>query len=129
MSTADKILRALGTDDSVNVCDCCGRTNLKATVAFETKSGDVVHFGFVCASRAIGKPVPAIRYEAKAADEAKEAARRREAHEADKARTARWEAHLVALTGGIFQYDGRPDVFRMLQAAGGFSKAVETFSA
>lgn len=43
--------RILGTDDSVNSCDCCGRTGLKFTVTIELESGEIVHYGQVCATR------------------------------------------------------------------------------
>ena len=42
---------ALCLDDSVTTCDCCGRTNLKATVLMQSDLGDLVHFGQVCAAR------------------------------------------------------------------------------
>lgn len=58
--------RALGTDDSVNTCDCCGKTNLKFTVAIELDGGEVVHYGQVCASRNTGKSRPVINAEIKA---------------------------------------------------------------
>lgn len=41
----------LGTDDSVNTCDCCGKTNLKFTVVVENESGEILHYGCVCATR------------------------------------------------------------------------------
>jgi hypothetical protein len=41
---------ALGVDDSINTCDCCGKKNIKCTVALETVStGEIVHFGRDCA--------------------------------------------------------------------------------
>ena len=46
---------ALFLDDSVNTCDCCGRTELKATVAMLLDCGSLVHFGQVCAARNTGK--------------------------------------------------------------------------
>jgi hypothetical protein len=42
---------ALCLDDSVTTCDCCGRTDLKATVLMQSDLGDLVHFGQVCAAR------------------------------------------------------------------------------
>lgn len=50
-------LTALRIDDSVTTCDCCGRTDLKATVLMlEGDTGSLLHFGRVCASRNSGKP-------------------------------------------------------------------------
>jgi hypothetical protein len=40
----------LGTSDEVLCCDCCGNTELSHTVVLEhVDSGEVVHFGSVCA--------------------------------------------------------------------------------
>ncbi len=58
--------RALGTDDSVNTCDCCGKTDLKFTVIIELDSGDIAHYGSTCASRNTGKGKPVINAEIKA---------------------------------------------------------------
>lgn len=44
------MFKILGTDDAVNTCDCCGKTNLKSTVIVEV-DGDVLHYGAVCATR------------------------------------------------------------------------------
>lgn len=41
----------LGTDDSVQTCDCCGRTNLKYTVTVQTEDGEILHYGSTCATR------------------------------------------------------------------------------
>lgn len=46
---------ALCLDDSVNTCDCCGRTDLKATVLMQSDLGELVHFGQICAARNSGK--------------------------------------------------------------------------
>lgn len=126
---SNRIIKALGTDDSVNVCDCCGRNNLKATVAFETEDGDVVNYGVVCAARALGTDAKTVRADARKADEAKSEAARKEIAKAHSDRNERWIAHLVRVTGGITDYSGRFDVFRMIQAAGGFSAASVGFEA
>lgn len=55
--------RALGIDDSISTCDCCGKTGLKFTVAMQLDSGDVVHYGSTCAGRNTGKSSPQIRAE------------------------------------------------------------------
>jgi len=46
---------ALCLDDSVTTCDCCGRTDIKATVLMQSDLGELVHFGQVCAARNSGK--------------------------------------------------------------------------
>ncbi|MEN5181740.1 hypothetical protein ABE501_18415 [Comamonas testosteroni] len=47
--------KALGTDDSITTCDCCGKSNLKFTVTIELDDGELVHYGQVCAQRNTGK--------------------------------------------------------------------------
>lgn len=44
----------LGTDDAVTTCDCCGKSNLKFTVAVEV-DGEVLHYGSVCVKKWTGK--------------------------------------------------------------------------
>ena len=43
----------LGIEDSVNTCDCCGKNNLKHTVALEF-NGEKRNYGVVCAGNALG---------------------------------------------------------------------------
>ena len=47
-------VKYLGTEDSVNVCDCCGRSGLKKTVALDF-NGVKRNLGTSCAGRAIGR--------------------------------------------------------------------------
>jgi hypothetical protein len=46
--------KAIATDDSVNTCDCCGKSNLKHTVVMERDDGELFHFGSVCATKHSG---------------------------------------------------------------------------
>lgn len=57
---------ALFLDDSVNTCECCGRTELKATVAMLLDCGSMVHFGQICAARNTGKTRKQVTTEIKA---------------------------------------------------------------
>jgi hypothetical protein len=55
-------MKILGITDEVNTCDCCGRTNLKKTVAMEFDAGGMVHYGADCAANAVyGKKTPTNR--------------------------------------------------------------------
>ena len=58
--------KALGTTDAVTTCDCCGKSNLKMTVAMRLDDGEIVHYGRVCAARNTGKTTPQINSEIKA---------------------------------------------------------------
>jgi hypothetical protein len=123
-----QIMRCLGTDDSVNVCDCCGRKDLKATVAFELEDGEVTHFGVVCAARAMGRDAKSIRVEIRNVDRAREEEQARAARAIQDAKTARWIAHLVRMTGGIYDWDGKPNVARMIATLGGMVAARAGFA-
>ena len=49
-----KTLKILGIGDDVTTCECCGKSNLKATVALKAlDSGKVVRYGRTCAAVAI----------------------------------------------------------------------------
>lgn len=48
-------MKALYLDDTVTTCDCCGRIELKATVAMQLDCGGILHYGRTCAARNAGK--------------------------------------------------------------------------
>lgn len=64
--------KTLGITDDVHCCDCCGKSNLKSTVAMERNDGEVLHFGSVCATKHTGRSIKVIRAEASAAAAAKQ---------------------------------------------------------
>ncbi|GAB2471824.1 hypothetical protein GCM10027082_24140 [Comamonas humi] len=72
------IAKALGTDDSITTCDCCGKSNLKCTVTIELDDGELVHYGQVCAQRNTGKDRKTINREIRDAKQAAIAAAQRE---------------------------------------------------
>lgn len=43
----------MGYSESVTVCDCCGKKNLKCTVQMERDGAEVVHYGRDCAGAAL----------------------------------------------------------------------------
>lgn len=47
------MFKILGTDDSVNSCDCCGKSGLKHTVVVEI-NGEEFHYGSTCATKHTG---------------------------------------------------------------------------
>ena len=53
--------QALGTDDSITTCDCCGKSGLKLTVLIQLDDGEIVNYGTTCASRNTGKPAKRVR--------------------------------------------------------------------
>ena len=58
----------LGITDEVTDCSCCGKQNLKCTVAFEIEeTGEIVYYGRTCASRNTGRPSKVINTEARSA--------------------------------------------------------------
>jgi hypothetical protein len=48
-------VKALYITDEINTCDCCGRADLKATVAMQLSDGGILHYGRTCAARNSGK--------------------------------------------------------------------------
>ena len=46
-------MKILGINDDVTTCECCGRSNLKATVVLETEHGDIRHYGRDCAAKSL----------------------------------------------------------------------------
>ena len=87
-----QMARALGTDDAVTTCDCCGRSNLKFTVIIELDCGDIAHYGQVCAARNTGKAPKVINAEIR--DEAK---RVRDAASAELRASYEWQALMLKL--------------------------------
>ena len=69
---------AIATDDSVNTCDCCGKSNLKSTVVMLSSDGDIFHYGSTCATRNTGKASKVIKAEIDAEQARKVAAARKE---------------------------------------------------
>src|SRR5690606_5631667 len=47
------MFKVLGITDEITACDCCGKKNLKCTVAVETEDGEVVYYGRDCAGAAV----------------------------------------------------------------------------
>ena len=109
-------VKFLGTTDDVTACDCCGRADLKSTVALSFNNAEPVYFGVVCAARALGWDSRYVKAETRKADDARierENAARRAAHEAE---VAPWFAFLAANGSG-------PDTFRQIESLGGYAAA------
>ena len=120
----------LGTTDEHTSCDCCGKKNLKSTVAIRNLDiGEDVFFGVTCAARALKMQVAEVRKGAAVADRAKmerQYAARRAAAEVE---AARWKAFLVRTTGGVRDWTGEFCTGAMIQAAGGFTAARALYAA
>lgn len=58
-------MKLLGITDQFNTCDCCGKTDLKCTVAFQQEDGSIVYYGRICATRWYSKPQKEINKELK----------------------------------------------------------------
>jgi hypothetical protein len=56
-------MKALYITDEIDTCDCCGRTDLKATVAMKLTDGEILHYGRTCAARNSGKTQKQIKQE------------------------------------------------------------------
>ena len=119
MTNANQI-KFLGTSDEVTVCGCCGRSDLKRTVALSIDDADPVYFGVVCAARALKMPAKEVRTHTKHADDAKSEARRIAILEAQEARMAPWVAFLSKHGSGS-------DMAEQIHSLGGYIKAWEMY--
>lgn len=62
-------IEILGIEEAITTCDCCGKSNLKRTVAVSV-NGDIRHYGCVCATRHTGKTSKQINSDIKARHQA-----------------------------------------------------------
>jgi hypothetical protein len=112
----------LGTTDDVTVCECCGKKDLKSTVAISVDGGDAMFFGVVCAARALRRSAKEVRSESRKADEARAAAARTAKAAADRAATAVWFAFLA-------QHGKGSEVIHQIESLGGWTAARAAFKA
>jgi hypothetical protein len=111
-STTTPKFTVLGTTDSVCKCECCGRTDLKKTVALGhvdvdgNWTGDVSYFGTTCAARAIA---PTRKFTRTTAEQLLNA-RRAEGDALRRQRVSRaMDAFFSALTTEVPAYHGETD--------------------
>lgn len=115
-------VKFLGTTDEVDTCDCCGKKNLKSTVALSIDEGDAVYFGVTCAARALKMAAKDVRANARKADDEKARAAREAAEAIRRAEDARWGAWLTA-------HSTETDRFLQIQSLGGFKAARAAYEA
>jgi hypothetical protein len=49
------MLRIMGISDDVTTCECCGRSELRKTVALGDENGGIKYYGCDCAAKAIAR--------------------------------------------------------------------------
>jgi len=54
-------VRFVGVTDEVTTCECCGKRNLKRTVAISFDGGDPVYYGTDCAARTLGRKTSVVK--------------------------------------------------------------------
>jgi hypothetical protein len=132
------MLIILGTTDEVNTCDCCGRTDLKDTVALEDdQTGAILYYGCVCAAKKQNVPSKQIKSEAKKADDIRRKAAQAEKNRLDEIEDSRYQAFIdnkVAgqrVTPDVFtgRVTGKENRFNQLQFLGGFVKVRKMYEA
>jgi hypothetical protein len=114
-------VKFLGTTDDVTTCDCCGRKDLKSTVALSFDDADPAYYGTTCAAHALRRDAKYVKQQAKSADDAHAAREQRAKTRASDASREVWFAWLRAnapMTDGRGKVP-RDDVFRMIEALGG----------
>lgn len=135
----------LGTSDEVDACDCCGKSDLKRTVAIQDNdSGETLYFGTTCAARALKQTVKEVKAGTAVADRAKAEAEQARRRAASAAYEKEWHAYL-ADTGALVRetygprewvgdnvtgrYQYQINVYETLQRLGGMKAAREGFDA
>jgi hypothetical protein len=127
---ATQAWKFLGTDDAVNTCDCCGREDLKSTVALESNAdGHQVNFGVTCAARALKWTTQEVKAANRSADDAKAAAERTAKAEAARVAHNAWLAFLMALPVIKRDYTGAIDIASTCAVNGGIAKLRSEFYA
>lgn len=107
----------LGTTDEHSECDCCGRTELKSTVALQpTDGGEPVYFGVTCAARALKCGVKEVKSELRAQEKRADAEKAAAARARSKEACAQWFAFLNRAAGP-------GEVFDQIQRLGGIKAA------
>lgn len=121
----------LGNTDDVTTCECCGKQNLKSTVALELEDGgEPVYFGVTCAARALAMSAKDVRVAARTADRARATAEAAARNAAFAAEDAAWQDFLNAAAPEFSRsFMGGPDRFRQLDKLGGYTAARSAFLA
>lgn len=57
--------KILGFTESINMCGCCGKQNLKGTYAIEIDGGEIQYFGSTCAFKKFGYSEKELKNETK----------------------------------------------------------------
>ncbi len=123
--TAARRFTVLGTTDEVTACDCCGRSDLKGTVALcdHDNADETVYFGCVCAARAMKVASVEVRKAAREADAAKVRAEMAARAAASDAEYKKCQAWLDAKVGP------KGERFLQLEALGGYAAAMAAYRA
>jgi hypothetical protein len=112
----------LGITDDVTVCECCGRDDLKRTVAISFDGAAAVYYGTTCAARSIKTTAADIRASARRAMDAKIAAERAERDAKFRAEDALWQSFLDSRSPGR-------DRFSQIESLGGYAAARAAYEA
>jgi hypothetical protein len=119
----------LGTSDEVTTCDCCGRKNLKSTIALEVND-ETVYYGLTCAASALGRTAKEVRTGARLADKAAADARTAEFRAKHASEDAAWQSFLdLAAPEFSKSFMNGPDRFRQIDKIGGYTAARAAFEA
>ena len=129
MSNTNRAATVLGNSDDVTACDCCGRADLKKTVALSFDGGAAVYYGTTCAALALGRKPVEIKADARAADKARRQAEEWARYQDHAAKTALWQSFLNERAPGIVDFDGKPNTFRQIEHLGGYAAARAAYEA
>jgi hypothetical protein len=122
MKNEGAAVKFLGTTDDVTSCDCCGRSDLKSTVALSFDEAEPVYFGVVCAAKALGRDGRYIKSEARKADALRAEQDATASRLAFEAEARPWFSFLASNGKGA-------DTFTQIQSLGGYKLARAAFEA
>lgn len=112
-------VKVLGTTNDVTECECCGRQNLKMTVALSFDDAEAVYYGTTCAARATQWSALDIKRAAREADKKALDRKSAEMYRMSRERDRRLQAGLDALAP---EFAGNR--IRQFEALGGLLEAL-----
>jgi len=112
-----------GISDDVDTCECCGRDNLKRTVALrDLDTGEVEFFGTTCAAHLLKMKATDLRSDARQVQRWKDEAARKARMEQARKDAAPWFRFLRESTDAT-------EVADQIRELGGFAAARSKFAA
>lgn len=118
----------LGTTDEVTTCDCCGKKDLKGTVALSINDSDPVYFGCTCAARALGRTTKEVKTESRKADDlSRKVEQLRKMRKSSRYCEIR-DLFFDRVAGVMRDWSGQPDTLAQIEKLGGYDIGWKMFN-